>query len=96
MSVTFDTIHLLISALNEEAAPKAVVFFGRRKRSVRCECVIDRRNKKSTEGSVNVTCMRAYSYAKKDLLLLMSVTLATTHLLISALNEEAPAKADVF
>ena len=85
MVVTFDTTHLLMSALNKEASWKAVVF-GRRKKKG-----------KMWNGQNKATKDHNYQqFARKDVLPPMSVTLDTTQLLISALNALALKKAIVF
>jgi hypothetical protein len=75
-----------MSALNAAAFQKAVVFLGG-----------ERRKGKMWNGPNKTTKDHNYlQLARKDLLLPMFVTLDTTHLLMSALNEEAPEKAVVF
>ena len=77
--VTLDTSHLLMSPLNAAALLKAVV--------------LGRRKKKSKKWNVPNKQQRNQNYqqlARQDLLEAMVVTLDTTQLLRSALNEEAP------
>ena len=87
MFVTLDTTHLLMSPLNEEARPKAVVF-GRKKKEERVRFEMDQ---------IKTTKDHHYQQlARQDLLLPNDVTLDTSHWLISALNAVAPVKAVVF
>ena len=86
MVVTLDTTQLLRSALNALALTKAVVFVRGERRSVRCE--IDQIKQQKDHNYQQL--------ARKDVLLCKVVTLDTTQLLMSALNEEASLKAVVF
>jgi len=61
--------------------------------------VFGRRKKKGSDVKWTNKITKDHHYqqlARKDVLYRMSVTLDTTQLLISALNEEAPLKAVVF
>ena len=81
--VTLDTSHLLILALNAVAPAKAGGVWEKKEERVRCEM-----------DQIKTTKDHHYQQlARKDLLLARYVALDTSHLLISALNEEAPLKA---